>query len=81
MLMPETTRSGSAPNHLRDRDVHAVGRRAVHGEDIVGDLLEPERPPQRQRVADGARFEHRRHDRHRAERPERVRQRLMPSDR
>ena len=57
---------------LRDREVHAVGRRAVDGEDIVGHRFEPERTPERQRVADGARFEHRRDDRDRTKRPERL---------
>ncbi len=33
MLMPETTRSGQPVEELRERDVHAVGRRAVDRED------------------------------------------------
>ena len=56
LLMPETTRSGQPLEHLRDRDVDAVGRRAVHGEDAIVDRLEAQRPAQRQRVADGARL-------------------------
>ena len=44
------------------RDVDAVGRRAVHLVDAVAQLLHPQRPPQRQRVADRAGFDVRRDD-------------------
>ena len=70
--MPDTTRSGRPLEDLRDRDVDAVGRRAVDGVHAIGDVLEPQRTPQRQRVADRARLVHRRDDGHLAERRERV---------
>ena len=58
---------GQAVEDVRDGDVDAVGRRAVDGEDAIVDRLEPQRPPQRQRVADRARLGRRRDDRHVAE--------------
>ena len=62
LLMPETTRSGRplGLQNLRDRDVDAVGRRAVHFVDAILELLHAQRPAQRQRVADRAGFEMRR---------------------
>ena len=53
---------------LRDGDVDAVGRRAIDGVHAIGDRFEPERPPQRQRVSDRARFGKRGDDRDFAER-------------
>ena len=45
-----------------DRDVDTVGGRAVDLEDVRLALLDTQRPPQRQRVADRAGFDIRRHD-------------------
>ena len=59
---------GRAVQHLVDGDVDAVGRRAVDGVDAIADVLEAERPAQRQRVSDGAGLGLRRDDRHLAER-------------
>ena len=60
--MPDTTRSGRPRVQLRDGDVHAVGRRAVDFVDPLPQPLHPQRPAQRQRVADRARFDVRRDD-------------------
>ena len=57
VLMPDTTRSGSSPfEEDGDAEVDAVGRRAVDRVEAVAHLLDAQRPPQRQRMADGARF-------------------------
>src|SRR5205823_13760264 len=42
--------------HLRDRDVDAVGRRAVDGEHALADVLYTQRMTERERVADRARL-------------------------
>ena len=69
MLMPDTTRSGSwFFEQDRARQVDAIGRRAVDAVDAVADRLDAERPPQRQRVADGARLLQGRDDQHVAKR-------------
>jgi hypothetical protein len=52
---------------LRERDVHAIGRCAVDGVDLVVDALEPQRPAKRQRMANRARFGLRRDDHHAAD--------------
>ena len=64
--------------HFVDRDVHAISRSAIHGIGVWGDELATQRPPQRQRVANGARFGLRRHNNHLAQWRERLRQRRNP---
>ncbi len=62
--MPETTRSGADGRRvdLRDRDVHAVGRRAVNLVHAIAQPFHSERTTERQRVADRARLDVRRDD-------------------
>jgi hypothetical protein len=45
-----------ARQQLHDREVHAVRRRAVHGEDACVDLLRPQRVLERQRLGARARL-------------------------
>ena len=61
LLMPDTMRSGLPFQDVCDREVDAVGRRAVHGEDVRPNDVDAERSTQRQRVADGAGLLNRRH--------------------
>ena len=63
LLMPETIEIGLASKHVRDRDVDAVGRRAVHRVNAGGDLVDSKRTAKRQRVADRARLLNGGHDR------------------
>ena len=69
---------GRAPGviDLRDRDVDAVGRRAVDLVDAIAQPLHPKRPAQRQRVADRAGFDVRRDNRDFSEIGESCRQRM-----
>ena len=61
---------------VRDRQVHAVGRRAVDAVGLRPDRLDAQRTAQRERVADRARLLHRRDDRHISEMSQRRRERL-----
>ena len=70
--MPDTMRSMRPVEQLRERDVDAVGRRAVDLVNALADLLHPQRPAQRQRVADGARLDIRRDDGHVSEPAQRL---------
>ena len=62
---------GAGSVHLRQRDVHAVGRRAVDLVHAVAQRVHPQRPAQRQRMTDGAGLDVRRDDGDLAERRER----------
>ena len=53
---------GQALEHVRDRDVDAVGRRTVDAENALVDSIEAQHVTQRQRVANRARFGRRRDD-------------------
>jgi hypothetical protein len=54
LLIPETTRSGV---HLRHRDIHTVGWRAIHFVHAIAQSFHPQRTTQRQRVPDRARLD------------------------